>query len=413
MGVTFEHTTLDNELTIIAETDPDAHTSACGFFVKTGARDESPEVMGVSHFLEHMMFKGTQRRSADDINREFDEIGASYNAYTTSEMTCFFAHVLPEKLDSAIDLLGDMMRPALREDDFEQERGVILEEIAMYMDNPFWVLYDELTTRRYPDHPLGHLVLGTSETIGAMRVEQMRAYFEHWYAADNTVVSLAGDLDFDVCVERISSLCESWNTSGARRDASDPGGRSTEFSLDRESVARGYYLAMSSAPSVQSEDRYAASLLAKALGDTDNSRLYWSLLETGIADEAQASYDPHDGLGSFLLYASCDPDRVDEARALIDDEVSRLLETTSDRDLERLRNKAATAVTLAGERPEGRMQRLGRLWTYLGMHRTLEEELDRLCSVTMDDVRRIYELHPFSPRTQGVLRPLQVGAGSS
>ncbi|MHC4976572.1 MAG: M16 family metallopeptidase [Planctomycetota bacterium] len=413
MGVTFERTTLDNGLTIIAEVDADAHTSAGGFFVKAGSRDESPEVMGVSHFLEHMMFKGTDRRSADDINREFDELGASYNAYTTSEMTCFYAHVLPEMMGSAIDLLGDMMRPALREEDFEQERGVILEEIAMYMDNPFWVLYDELTTRRYPGHPLGHLVLGTPETIKAMSASQMREYFEHWYAADNTVVALSGRLDFGSCVEQIRGLCQAWNTSGARRDNTEPSGRGEAFTLSRESVVRGYYLAMSPAPSVQSEDRYAASLLAKALGDADNSRLYWALLETGLADEAQASYDPHDGGGSFMLYASCEPGKMDDVRAVIDEEIGSLLENIGESDLERLRNKAATAVTVAGERPAGRMQRLGRLWTYLGEHRTLEEELAILCSVTMDDLRGVYEAYPFAPRTQGVLAPAQVETGSS
>ncbi|MFG0273795.1 MAG: M16 family metallopeptidase [Phycisphaerales bacterium] len=126
MPVTFEHATLPNGLTIVGEIDRDAHTSACGFFVKTGARDETSDLMGVSHFLEHMMFKGTDRRTADDINREFDELGAKYNAYTSSEITCFYAQTLPEHTAQAVDLLADMMRPALRDEDFNQERNVIL-----------------------------------------------------------------------------------------------------------------------------------------------------------------------------------------------------------------------------------------------------------------------------------------------
>src|SRR5690606_38952834 len=140
---TFQHATLPNGLTVIAEVDPEAHTAAAGFFVKTGARDEASPLMGVSHFLEHMMFKGTDQRSAEELNRQFDLIGARNNAYTTSELTCFYASVLPERLlgaGGAVDLLADMMRPALREEDFDTEKKVILEEIAMYEDNPFWVL---------------------------------------------------------------------------------------------------------------------------------------------------------------------------------------------------------------------------------------------------------------------------------
>jgi len=154
MPVEFKQATLDNGLTIIAETDPAAHTASCGFFVKTGARDEASAVMGVSHFLEHMMFKGTERRTPDDVNREFDEIGARYNAFTSAEMTAFHAQVLPEALPQATDILADILRPALRESDFTDEKGVILEEIAMYKDEPFWTLYEELTARRYGAHPL-------------------------------------------------------------------------------------------------------------------------------------------------------------------------------------------------------------------------------------------------------------------
>ena len=138
MSVMYEETTLPNGLTIAAESDPSAQSVGVGFFVKTGARDEAGEVMGVSHFLEHMMFKGTDRNlSADDVNRGFDDLGAQQQRVHLGEMTCFYAHVLPEHLpEAATGLLAEMMRPALREDDFETERGVILEEIAMYDDNP-------------------------------------------------------------------------------------------------------------------------------------------------------------------------------------------------------------------------------------------------------------------------------------
>ena len=406
MPVTYEHTTLENGLTIIAEIDPDAHSAAGGFFVRTGARDETPELMGVSHFLEHMMFKGTDRRSADDINREFDEIGAKYNAYTSSEMTVFHGQTLPELFPRCLDLLSDMMRPALRDDDFNQERHVILEEIAMYKDNPFWVLYDEMNPRRYPDHPLGHLVLGTNDTITAMQRDQMRTYFDDRYSADNTVVSLAGRLDFEAAVKQIADLCGSWQNTGADRDTAEPAAPADTFELTSDRVSRGYTLSMSPAPAYADPRRHAAGLLAQALGGGGgNSRLHWALIEPGLADECEASYDPHDGGGNWFVYACCDPAKLAEVEGILDTEIAGLLDNVTDDDLARLRSKALTAATLAGERPGGRMQRLGRLWTYLGTRISLEDDLAALDAVTLDDVRAVYEAFPFAPRVTGRLMP--------
>jgi len=406
MAVTYEKATLDNGLTIIAEVDPAAHSAAGGFFVRTGARDETGELMGVSHFLEHMMFKGTERRSADDINREFDEIGARYNAFTSSEMTVFHAQTLPELFPRAVDLLSDMMRPALRDADFEQERNVILEEIAMYKDNPFWVLYDEMNPRRYPNHPLGHLVLGTSDTIRAMERDAMRGYFDDRYSADNTTVALAGALDFPAVVGQIEELCGSWTNTGATRDASDPPAPTDEFTITSDRVQRAYTLLMAPAPAYADDRRHAAALLAQALGGSGgNSRFHWALIEPGIAEEAEGSFEPHDGGGDWFCFAVCEPEKLEEVERIMNREIDGLVESLEESDLERLRNRALTAATLAGERPGGRMQRLGRMWTYLGRRVSLEEDLEKINAVTLDDLRAVYEAFPFRPRVVGRLTP--------
>lgn len=405
MAIEFKQATLDNGLTIVAEVDRDAHTAACGFFVRTGARDEAPEVMGVSHFLEHMMFKGTARRSADDVNREFDEIGARYNAYTTAEMTTFHAQVLPERLGQAVDLLGDMLRPALREEDFTTEKNVILEEIAMYMDQPFWVLYERVTEERFGKHPLGHRILGTNDTITALTAVQMREYFQRRYSADNTTVALAGDFEFDRAVDQIASLCGSWERTNATRDEVEPPAHAQSFTAKDERVHRCYQLMLTPAPSAQDERRYAAAMLAMALGDSDNSRLYWSLVDPGLADEASVAYDPHDHAGNYLVYTSSDPERADEVWAIVERELEDAVASVTAEDLERIRNKAATGATVAGERPGGRMQRLGRLWTYLKEYRSLEDELAAINAVTLDDVHAVYEAYPFQPRAFGRMLP--------
>ncbi len=215
MPQTFHQHQLDNGLTILAETDTDAHTAAIGFYVSTGARDETADLMGVSHFLEHMMFKGTDRRTAEDVNREFDEIGADYNAYTSHEHTVYYAHVIPEMLPRAVDLLSDMLRPSLREDDFDCEKNVILEEIGMYDDRPEWRLQDALNEAYFANHPLGHRVLGTKASIQALTASQMRGYFEQRYEPGTMTVALAGNLDLDQILDQLTTACGHWDAEQA------------------------------------------------------------------------------------------------------------------------------------------------------------------------------------------------------
>lgn len=405
MAYTFHQARLANGLTIIAETDPAAHSAAAGFFVRTGARDEVAADMGVSHFLEHMMFKGTQSISADDLNRAFDEIGARNNAFTSNEMTCFYAHVLPEGLERAVELLGTMMRPALKQADFDTEKNVILEEIAMYKDNPFWVLYEACVERHFGNHPLSHRVLGTTQTITDLPRDRMKAYFDNRYAADNTVVALAGKLDFARTVDQLAALCGSWQTTGVSRDSSKPKMGGGTFELREEKVTRGYVLAMCDAPGIDDERRYAAGILAQILGSPDNSRLHWSLIEPGIAEEAQSSFDAHDGFGEFFVFASGEPDRLDEIWEIMSRQLAELSHTLVQDDIDRLLNKFVTGATIGGERPHDRMHRLGRMWTYLNRYMPLEEELDRLSKVTLKDLRDVYAAYPMKPATIGRLLP--------
>ncbi len=406
MTFAFHQRTLPNGLTILAETSPESPSAAVGLFVRTGSRDERPSLMGVSHFLEHMMFKGTDRRSADDVNREFDEIGAKYNAYTSSEMTCFHAQVLPDRLPAATDLLADLLRPAIRAEDFDSEKGVILEEIAMYKDNPFWVLYEQTVERHYHPHGLSHRVLGTNETVAALSRDQMKEYFDARYSADNTVVALAGNVDIDAACDQIGSLTRAWGTTRPTRDSSRPAPpRGETFTIHDEKVSRAYWLMLTPAPAMSDPRRYAAMMLALVLGGPDSSRLHWSLIEPGIAEEAQASYDAHDGTGDYFVFFSCDPERADETRDIVFREMDGLIGSLREDDLTRLRNKLATSVALAGERPGGRMQRLGRLWTYVRERLSLEQELAAINAVTLDDLRAVHAAFPFAPRTIGLLRP--------
>ncbi|MBI1337762.1 MAG: insulinase family protein [Phycisphaera sp.] len=401
----FHHHRLPNGLTVLAESMPDAHTSAIGFFVATGARDELPGVMGVSHFLEHMMFKGTARRTAEDVNREFDEIGANYNAFTSEELTAYYAQVLPEHFSQATDLLADILRPALRESDFDMEKKVILEEIGMYDDRPQWRLHDALNLAHFDSHPLGHRVLGTTQTVGGLQVEQMRDYFNERYSPDNIVVAAAGRLNFKKLVDELGTLTQTWKPTGASRMHGQPPATG-EKRTERDARVNRHYLAMMMpAPGAQDEKRYAAKVLADALGDEDGSRLYWSLIDPGLADEVSFDFNPQDRTGSYIVFASCDTDRADEVEEVLHQSLDTFADHIEDDELERVKNKLATAATLQGETPMGRMSSLGGQWLYLQEHIPLEEELARLTRVTVADLVELVNEYPFQPRTVVRLTP--------
>ena len=398
MAVIFQQHELPNKLTVIAECNSDAHTSAVGFFVKAGARDEDSRFMGVSHFLEHMMFKGTDRRTADDVNREFDEIGANYNAFTSHENTVYYAQVLPEYLPRAVDLLADMLRPALRENDFDMEKNVILEEIGMYEDRPHWRLQDALIDQYFEGLPLAHRVLGTTETIKALPVSEMRYYFSHRYSANNITVAAAGQIDFDRFVKDIEKAAGHWQPTDVKRGYDSHHPQPGQSTIQDEKLNRFYMAMMCPAPTSQDPRRYAAKVLADVLGDTDGSRLYWALVDPGLADEADFTYYPQDQIGSFIAFASCDPDRASEVELLLMRTLDQYIEGIDEAEIQRAKNKLATQATLQDESPSGRMRSLGMQWTYLGQYTPLATELERLMAVTASDVRQLVTEMPFHPR---------------
>ncbi len=210
--------TLPNGLQIVAECNEAAYSTAVGFFVNTGARDENDAIAGVSHFLEHMVFKGTPTRSADDVNREFDEMGAHYNAFTNEENTVFYAAVLPEHQCRAVDLLADILRPSLRADDFETEKQVILEEIQMYEDQPPFGADDKGRAMHFGAHPLGRSVLGTAESVRGLTSEAMGEYFRRRYSPGNIVLAAAGRIDFAGLVACVRAQLRPLETGGRRPD---------------------------------------------------------------------------------------------------------------------------------------------------------------------------------------------------
>lgn len=388
--------TLDNGLTIIAERNRNASSFAAGYFVNAGSRDEQPGVAGVSHFLEHMMFKGTERRSAEDINREFDELGASYNAYTSEERTVYYGAVLPEAQERLVDLLSDMMRPALRQADFDIEKNVILEEIAMYEDSPLHRAFDLAGPRFYAGHPLGNSVLGTVESITALSREQMLAYFQSRYAPNNLVLAAAGNLDWERLLEHVRSLSAGWQPAETVRSYPQFSPQAGTEAVTDPKLQRAHLALYAPGVSAQHPLRYAASLLANVLADGSGSRLYWALTDRGLADSVMLQFDGSDQAGNFIGYVSTEPALADQVTGILLDELRGLQDNPPTvAEWQAARNKVATSLTLGAETPFVRLMSLGSSWLYRQEYVALDEAVDRVLNTSLQDAAQLLAERPF------------------
>jgi predicted Zn-dependent peptidase len=406
--VDFHSQALPNGLQIIGETSPSARSVALGFFVRTGARDETPDVSGVTHFLEHMVFKGTTRRTALDVNRDFDNIGAHYNAFTSEENTVFYAAILPEYLPQAVDILADILRPSLRDDDFDMEKNVIIEEIGMYEDQPMWSAYDAAKRSYFHDHPLGNSILGTADSIRALRREQMHAYFERRYVAPNITVAAAGHFDWEHLVSLVRERCGGWSSGPVGRQGIRETAGSGAFAVvAKDKVAQEHVFVISPAPPADAPLRHAADILALVLGDDSGSRLYWALVDRGLADSADTSFHDYEGTGSFYTSFSCEPRRVQENLEIVHRVLGAVQrEGITEEELQQAKSKTGSRVVRGSERPMGRMQAIGMAWTYLHQYRTVDDELWAFDAVSLKTIRELLDRYPLDRTTTLALGPL-------
>ncbi len=399
---------LDNGLEVIAETAGHAVSTSVGFFVNTGARHETDALWGASHFLEHMVFKGTADLTADDINRRFDAIGASANAFTGEEDTVYYATVLPERQREAVELVARMMRPALRAEDFDTEKLVILEEIRMYDDQPPFGADDLCRAAFFGDHPLSHSVLGTVDSIGGLSVEAMREYHRRRYTPGTMVLAATGAVDFPALLADARRLCGDWEPHGTDHPPTAGGpiavARPGTERIARASAALAYAVRMSAGPSETDADRYAAKLLAAVLGDSSGSRLYWALVDSGDAEEATLHQIEYADAGLFVSQLSCDPADADTLlERMLDIYREAVTHGIRRGEFEQARNKIAGRVVLAGERPRRRLFEVGGEWGHLRSYRTVAETLAIVESLSLDDVHRVLATWPLDAAAATVL----------
>jgi predicted Zn-dependent peptidase len=378
--------TLESGVRVVTEAMPSVRSIALGFWIRSGSRDEPVEKAGISHFLEHLLFKGTDRFSSREIDEVFDAMGAEVNAGTGKETTSVYSRFLDRHLEAAFDVLQDMvLRPAYP--DIDSERQVVIEEIAMYEDEPSDKVHDVLAGAIFGDHPLGRPIIGAADVISSVPVPQIAEWHDGRYTAHNIVVAAAGNLDHDRVVELVSGAVAGIETGGTSNGGTPNGARPVLRFHEKETEQ--YHLCIG-APGIPRGDerRFALRVLDTILGGSTSSRLFQEVREKRGLAYSVFSYASHYlDSGQVALYVGTRPDNVGEAMTVIGDELGRLhAEGVSEAELVRARENVKGRTVLSMESTLTRMNRLGSSVLMDVPLLTVDEVLAAFDAVTLDDV---------------------------
>lgn len=391
----YRKTELPNGLRVITEAIPHVRSASVGVWVGAGSIHESSARMGVSHFIEHMLFKGTEARSAKQIAQAIEGRGGSMNAFTAKEETCFYAKVLDDHLPIAIDVLADMLRNSLFDPaDLEKERGVILEEIKMYQDVPDDLVHDLFASAVWSDHALGYPIVGTLESVQGLTRAEIRSYMDQRYQPGNIVLAAAGNLDHDRVVEMAQAAFGSMVSGPRASDSPAPGGVERPLAVIRSKKTEQTHLVLGSrALALEDEQTYALYLLNAILGGTTTSRLFQQIREErGLAYSVYSYHNSFRSTGSFAVYAGVSPTMVDPVLDLIlsiAGEVGRNGVTAE--ELNEAKEQLKGQIMLGLESTSSRMTRLGRGELILGRVLDPDEIIRRIDAVTQDEVAALGE----------------------
>jgi predicted Zn-dependent peptidase len=400
-------TQLDSGIRVVTEKVPSVRSIALGLWVRVGSRDEREDQAGISHFLEHLLFKGTERLTAEQIAQTFDSFGADMNAATSKETTVLYAHFLDEHLEEAFGVMGDMLLRSTYAD-MDSEREVVLEEIAMYEDEPQDKVHDVLSEAIFGGHPLGRPVIGQGEVISSLKVGDVAAYHDERYLPPSIVVAAAGNLDH----ETIAAL-SGRNLDGVSGDveppdqAAPPERRTSEVAFQSKETEQYHICLGGPGISRHDERRFALSVLDAVLGGSSSSRLFQEVREKrGLAYSVYSWASQYRDTGQVGIYVGTRQDNVDEAMSVIGTELHRLQEDSiGDDELTRAREHVKGRIVLSMESTASRMHRLGRSVLTGTPLLSLDEVLARLDAVDHSDLqalaRELYAPDAFSAAAIG------------
>lgn len=420
-GAVVRRSVLPGGVRVLTESMPGQRSASIGFWVGVGSRDEANGQHGSTHFLEHLLFKGTERRSALDIAAAFDEVGGESNAATAKENTCYYARVLDSDLPMAIDVIADMVTSAVIDpEELEQERHVILEEIAMDSDDPSDVAHEKFVEAVLGSHPLGRPIGGTPEAIRAVSREAVMEHYRRYYRPEELVVTAAGGLDHDVVCTLVGQALERAGWSLAE-DAAPVPRRTTEpavleggggVDVIRRAVEQANVLVGCPALTATDDRRFVMSVLNAVLGGGMSSRLFQEVREKrGLAYSTYSFSASYADAGYFAMYAGCSPAKTGQVIELLSAELERLAsEGVSPEELRRAVGQLSGGMVLSLEDSGSRMTRLGRAELVSGEFLGLDLTLERVRAVTTEQVQRLARQLADAPRTITVVGPFDSGA---
>jgi predicted Zn-dependent peptidase len=407
-------TVLPGGLRVITESLPSVRSVAFGIWAGIGSSDEDRAHAGATHYLEHLLFKGTPKRTALDISSIMDEVGGELNAFTGKEYTCYYARVLDADLPLAIDVLSDMVTDSLIEPkDVDAERGVILEEIAMNDDDPSDSVHEAFTAKLFGDTPLGRPILGTVDSINSITHEQIAEHYHARYTPPDLVVAAAGNLEHERVIEAVRESFGHVLSGDAAPSGPRLGGPSevaeagTGVRLISRSIEQANLILGCEGLSRTDEQRFALGVLNAALGGGMSSRLFQEVREKrGLAYSVYSFSSQHADAGIWGVYVGCLPSKADEVLAICQDEVAKVISGgLTDAELERGKGQLRGSIVLGLEDPSSRMSRLGKAELSYPRLEPVDEILASISAVTHDDVRRVAAEVLARPKVLAVVGP--------
>jgi predicted Zn-dependent peptidase len=387
-----EATTLKNGIRVISEEMPHVRSVSLGVWIKTGSRRETSAENGISHFIEHMLFKGTKNRSAEDIARSVDSIGGGLDAFTAKEMVSYSTKVLDEHLPLAFDVLADMVRhPLFREEDIEKEKGVILEELKMEVDNPEYLLHDLFSSNFYKDHPLGKPIIGTKDTVRAFDRQMIQDYYQRYYSPSNILITAAGNLNHERLVELARGHFEDLRVNGTLSPEIAPVPHARLVFRNKTSLEQTHlYMGVPAYP-FSHELRFACYALNTILGGGMSSRLFQNIREKqGLAYAVYSELAMYHDTGCMAIYAGT---AVETASQVIQSIVKELRDVKENlvpaEELRRAKDNLKGSFMLGLESTSSRMSNLARQELHFQRFFSLDEMIEKIEAVTAQQIREI------------------------
>ncbi len=381
--------TLPNGLRIVTERIDSVKSISIGIWVKTGSRNEKKELAGVTHFLEHMLFKGTEKRSAFEIAQSMESVGGYLNAFTSSEYTCYYARCVDEQLGRALDVLSDMvLNPAFPEEEIEKEKKVVIEEMKMYRDSPDDYLFEAFTTKMFEDHALGRPVLGFEDTVSAFTRQDLYDYMSDRYRPDNLLVAVAGNVDHDEVVKLVSSYFEDRSAEKTRNGAQPLDEFHPEKLALTKPIEQTHYILGRRGMHFDHEDKYLLLLANTVLGGGMSSRLHQNVREKyGYCYSIQTFNQSYSDSGIWGVYVGTDKDYVEHVHELVVAELDKIrTEIIPEKEFSEAKSQLKGKLLLSQENTSNRMMRLAKSELYFERFVTLDELEENIDKVTAEDV---------------------------